>query len=120
MGYPMKVTNMSGIEKIPKKTKGGVRINSGRKPGSPNKKTAEVQRQVAESGITPLEYLLTVMRDAGGEPRERINAAIAAAPYVHAKLSTVDLKAELTGTLKHEHSQRPKLSREEWLASLAK
>ena len=88
---------MSGIEKISKKTKGGVRINSGRKPGSPNKKTAEVQRQVAESGITPLEYLLTVMRAPEAEPRERINAAIAAAPYVHAKLSTVDVKSEHSG-----------------------
>ena len=102
MGYPMKVTNMSSIEKIPKKTKGGARINSGRKPGSPNKKTAEVQKQVAESGITPLEYLLTVMRDISGEPRERINAAIAAAPYVHAKLSTVDVKSEHSGKVVFE------------------
>lgn len=88
---------MSVIEKIPKKTKGGVRPNSGRKPGSPNKKTAEVQRQVAESGITPLDYLLNVMRDGDSEPRERINAAIAAAPYVHAKLASVSVQAEHSG-----------------------
>ncbi len=112
---PVDMSNMSEIETNRKRKKTG-----GRPPGGVNKKTAEVQKMVAESGITPLEYLLTVMRDAGGEPRERINAAIAAAPYVHAKLSTVDLKAEVSGTLKHEHSQRPKLTRSEWLASLAK
>lgn len=85
---------MQPFEKIPKKTKGGVRINSGRKPGSPNKKTAEVQRQVAESGITPLEYLLTVMRTSGDE-RMRMSAAQAAAPYVHAKLSNIELNARV-------------------------
>lgn len=106
---------MSVIEISRKRKKTG-----GRAPGSPNKKTAAVQKMVAESGITPLEYLLTVMRAPEAEPRERINAAIAAAPYVHAKLSTVDLKAEVSGTLKHEHSLRPKLTRAEWLASLAK
>lgn len=86
---------MSTIEKIPSKTKGGARINSGRKPGSPNKKTAEVQKRIAETGITPLDYLLMVMRDPGGEPKERINAAVAAAPYVHAKLSAIDLSGSV-------------------------
>lgn len=102
MGYPMKVTNMSVIEKQSIKSKGGARIGAGRKKGGPNRKTLETQAFAQESGITPLEYLLTVMRDAGGEPRERINAAIAAAPYVHAKLSTVDVKSEHSGKVVFE------------------
>lgn len=105
---------MSEVDKSRKRQKTG-----GRAAGVVNRKTAEVQKMVAETGMTPLEYLLMVMRDVGGEPKERINAAVAAAPYVHAKLSTVDLKAELTGTVKHEHSLRPKLTRQEWLDSLA-
>jgi hypothetical protein len=78
------------VDKKPSKTKGGARPGSGRKPGSPNKKTAEVQKAVAESGITPLEYMLTVMRAPEAEPRERLAAAGMAAPYVHAKLSSVE------------------------------
>lgn len=92
MGNPMKVTKMSEVENSTKRKKTG-----GRAAGVVNKKTAEVQKMVAETGITPLEYLLMVMRDPGGEPKERINAAVAAAPYVHAKLSTVDVKSEHSG-----------------------
>ena len=97
MGYPMKVTNMSAIEKQSIKSKGGARVGAGRKKGEPNRKTLETQAFAQETGITPLEYLLTVMRAPEAEPRERMSAAIAAAPYVHAKLSTVDVKSEHSG-----------------------
>ncbi len=46
---------------------------------------------VKASGLTPLEYMLMVMRDDAGEPRDRLSAAVAAAPYVHAKLSSIEL-----------------------------
>lgn len=88
---------MSVIEKQSKNIKGGVRKGAGRKAGVPNKKTAAVQHAVESSGITPLEYLLTVMRDPGGEPRERLNAAMGAAPYVHAKLANISVQAEHSG-----------------------
>ena len=68
---------------------GGKRAGAGRKPGSPNKKTQEQISAVEDSGITPLEYMLTVMRDEGREQSERLDAAKAAAPYVHPKLSAV-------------------------------
>ena len=90
-----------GIEKKPSKTKGGARPGSGRKPGSPNKKTAEVQKAVAESGITPLEYMLTVMRAPEAEPRERLAAASMAAPYVHAKLSSIEVSGVDGGPIDH-------------------
>jgi hypothetical protein len=77
------------LEKISGKTKGGARLGAGRKPGSPNKKTAEVQAAVAATGITPLEYMLSVMRSPETDPRDRLAAAQAAAPYVHAKLSAI-------------------------------
>lgn len=75
---------------------GGARPGAGRKKGSPNKKTAEIQRVVAESGITPLEYMLSVMRDDNADEHRRLSAATAAAPYVHAKLSQVDMTANVT------------------------
>lgn len=86
-------------EKISAKTKGGARPGSGRKPGSPNKKTAELQAKVEASGITPLDYLLSVMRAPESEPRERLVAAQAAAPYIHAKLSSINM----TGDINHSH-----------------
>lgn len=44
---------------------------------------------VAATGETPLAYLLGVMRDPANEQEVRIDAAKAAAPYVHPKLATV-------------------------------
>ena len=76
-------------------TRGGARPNAGRKTGAATKKTADIANKAAAEGITPLEYLLSVMRDVGNEQRERAAAAVAAAPYVHAKLSSID--ATITG-----------------------
>jgi len=63
----------------------------GRTKGTPNKKTAEIQQAVEESGLTPLQYMLQVMRDVGQDEQRRLAAAQAAAPYVHAKLSSVEM-----------------------------
>lgn len=46
--------------------------------------------------MTPLAYLLQVMRDAGQEQDARLEAAKAAAPYVHARLSSVEMNANVT------------------------
>lgn len=83
-------------EKISSGVNGGKRPGAGRKAGSPNKKTAETVRKIEESGITPLEYLLSVMRDPASEEKDRMTAAIAAAPYSHAKLSSIELNANVT------------------------
>lgn len=83
-------------EKISMNTKGGARPGSGRKKGSPNKRTAEIAKAVEESGVTPLEYMLRIMRDEAEDPRARLNAAVSAAPYVHAKLSSVEMHATVS------------------------
>lgn len=82
---------MSEKLSTPIKAKGGKREGAGRKPGVPNKRTAEIQKAVEESGLSPLQYMLSVMRDEAEEPRVRLNAAISAAPYVHSKLSSVEM-----------------------------
>jgi hypothetical protein len=55
--------------------------------------------KAAEGGVTPLAYLLGVLRD-DEQPQEiRIDAAKAAAPYVHAKLANVDANLNLSGEI---------------------
>ena len=82
--------------------RGGKRAGAGRPPGAPNKKTAEMQRTVAERGITPLDYLLSLVWDEGQEQRVRVDAAKAAAPYVHPKLANID--TNVSGELDYTHS----------------
>jgi hypothetical protein len=86
-----KVAKNSGRGSKPGERRGG------RKPGTPNRRTAELQEHVAATGDTPLDYLLRVMRDTGADEAKRIDCAKAAAPYVHARLNAVDLKADVDG-----------------------
>lgn len=76
--------------------RGGKRERAGRPPGTPNKATIERQKAVAASGLAPLDYMLSVMRDAQQPPERRDDMAKAAAPYVHPRLSSAELKAETT------------------------
>src|ERR1700682_6035737 len=60
----------------------------GRKRGTVNKRTAaqlQLRATLLANGITPLEYMLSVMRNAHAEPERRDEMARAAAPYLHAK-----------------------------------
>ncbi len=75
--------------------RGGARPGSGRKPGTRNRRTEEQAAAVAATGLTPLEYLLSVMRDEAGDVGKRIDAAKAAAPYVHARLNAVELSGSI-------------------------
>lgn len=76
--------------------RGGQRAGSGRKPGSINRATAEARAKAEEGGITPLEFMLQVMRDAEATRAERLDMAKAAAPYIHPRLSTVEAKIDAT------------------------
>lgn len=76
--------------------RGGARNGAGRKPGSITKAARTIAEQGLD-GITPLEYLLGVMRDETQDERRRDEAAKAAAPYVHARLASVE--ANITGKL---------------------
>ena len=69
---------------------GGARPGAGRKKGLPNKITAEAQKKAAETGIMPLDYMLEMLRNKALPAEDRFEAAKAAAPYVHAKLSNID------------------------------
>ena len=79
--------------------KGGKREGAGRPKGAINKKSAEQIKAVEETGITPLDYLLDVMQDVSREERVRIDAAKAAAPYVHAKLTSTEISGPEGGDI---------------------
>jgi len=76
--------------------RGGARKGAGRKVGSATKRTREIADRAVEEGVTPLEYMLKVMRDERNDPRERLSAAVSAAPFVHAKLSSIELNANVS------------------------
>ncbi|QWD86080.1 hypothetical protein AOC19_04270 [Polynucleobacter asymbioticus] len=68
---------------------GGRRPGSGRRKGSPTEKTTKVARDFVQSeAMTPLEVILRCMSDKvdQGEYEAAFPYAVAAAPYIHAKL----------------------------------
>lgn len=81
--------------------RGGRRSGAGRKPGALTKKTREIADRAMAEGITPLEFMLNIMRADPPETDDarvnleamamRFEAAKAAAPYVHPKLAAVEL-----------------------------
>ena len=60
---------------------GGARRGAGRKPGWRNLGV----RAAIGDGLSPLEYLLEVMRDESLDGNRRTEAAKAAAPFCHPK-----------------------------------
>jgi len=87
--------------------RGGARAGAGRKKGAATEKTREIaDREMSGGELTPLEYMLQVMRT---EPREdldakdfmasvslRFEAAKAAAPYMHPRLAAVEHSGTMT------------------------
>lgn len=51
----------------------------------------EWARRAAEKGISPLQYMLRVMRDDSAPPERRDDMAKAAAPFVHPKLQSIEV-----------------------------
>src|SRR5690349_20682424 len=85
----------------------------GRKKGTPNKATASREAAIAQSGLTPLDFMLNIMRGeapANADAAQKIaweamrfEAAKAAAPYVHPKLSSI----EHSGSVSHPFADVP-------------
>lgn len=76
------------------KKHGGAREGAGRKPGAIRKATAAAQAKAAEGGILPLDFMLERMRNPEAPIADRMDMAKAAAPYVHAKLSSIEAKVD--------------------------
>jgi len=56
--------------------------------GATNKRTREIAEGAIQSGVSPLEYMLNVMRDKNADTERRDEMARAAAPYIHPRLQT--------------------------------
>ena len=91
--------------------KGGKRPGAGRKKGVPNKRTAALQASVEAAGITPLDYMLGIMRNEPSElldPSDRLKATMmrfeaakAAAPYIHPRLAAIEHTGKDGGPIDH-------------------
>ena len=79
--------------------RGGKREGAGRPSGAVTKRTREAAEKAAEEGLTPLDYMLTILRDETADDKDRMWAAEKAAPYVHAKLASVEHKGEDGGPI---------------------
>lgn len=72
----------------------GIKTGGGSRKGRRNKATATREAKIAASGLTPLEYMLKVLRNKKEDKDRRLDAAKAAAPYVHPKLSSIVHKGD--------------------------
>lgn len=112
--------------------KGGKREGAGRKPGQKSAKTEQriaIADKAASEGITPLEYMLNIMRTTEAPPDAspgqvlavyalRFEAAKAAAPYMHPRLAAVDhtTNGKDVGQTSGVLEVPPTQSEEEWEA----
>jgi hypothetical protein len=68
------------------------RKTGGRQKGTRDRATAEARAAAEATGILPLHYMLSTMRNAEADQKRRDAMAIAAAPYLHPKLSSVEAR----------------------------
>jgi hypothetical protein len=72
------------------------RKTGGRRKGSRNKITIARESEIASSGLTPLDYMLSIIRNSSEDPGRRLDAAKSAAPYCHHRLSSIDHNIDRT------------------------
>ncbi|GCA51779.1 hypothetical protein KGO5_04236 [Sinorhizobium sp. KGO-5] len=92
---------------------GGFRPGAGRPKGAkapkakPVKVAPDIKKAARQSGMSPLDYMLTVMNDDSSDSERRDRMAIAAAPYVHARASDA-----AGGKKEQQQEEAERLSRE--------
>jgi hypothetical protein len=94
------------IEEI-KMPHGGRREGAGRKRGSrlknpPRTRSAITAMEAAAAGLTPVDYLLGIMRNETLDMPVRLDAAKAVAPYVHPRLASIEARVETMHTMPDE------------------
>src|SRR5215217_9645613 len=66
----------------------------GRRPGSRNKATIALEHGLAQAGGVAIPYLRSVVLDKDADPRLRVRAAEALAPYEQSRLLAVPHKGD--------------------------
>ena len=84
--------------------RGGRREGAGRKPGIPQRHSRRTKSTIAAmeasaAGMTPVDYLLAVMRNEQLDLPTRLDAAKAVAPYTNPRLASIDVKARTEVTV---------------------
>jgi hypothetical protein len=84
--------------------RGGRREGAGRKRGSrlknpPRTRSAITAMEAAAAGLTPVDYLLAIMRNETLDMPVRLEAAKAVAPFVHPRLSSVEARVATVHTM---------------------
>lgn len=74
---------------------GGARQGAGRPKGSVSKRSVDAVATAMAKGISPVEYMLSIMRDETAERKDRAWAAEKAAPYVHPRPAPLDNTVEI-------------------------
>lgn len=85
--------------------RGGKREGAGRRAGGISRTTMEQKAKVNATGLTPLDYMLSILRNTEADEAQRFAAASAAAPYCHARLTAI----EHSGELKVQNAVSPEL-----------
>ena len=83
---------------------GGKTPGAGRPKGSKNRRTVELIETVKKSGMTPLEWMLSVLHDKKADKSRRDDMAKAAAPYVHPRLLATEHTGSGGGPVQHKIS----------------
>lgn len=71
----------------------------GRQKGTPNKVTAKREQEISAAGLTPLDFMLNILRDEEREFEDRKWASQNAAPYCHSKLANIAVEHEVSERL---------------------
>jgi hypothetical protein len=74
----------------------------GRRKGTPNRRTLAQKEELENSGLSPLDYMLSVMRDPEASPERRDYNARGAAPYCHRALKAIEHTGEGGGPIEHK------------------
>jgi hypothetical protein len=67
------------------------RKTGGRRRGTPNKATEAKRTEILASGMSALDFMVSVFRDETQPLAVRLDAARSVAPYCHPRLSTLDI-----------------------------
>ena len=87
----------------------------GRKKGTLNKTTKKrraLTEKLVKGGDTPLEVILAMMRGKRDFDANLLAAAVAAAPYVHPKLSAIEHTGDVGGPFQHESITNEEIEKE--------
>lgn len=74
---------------------GGARPGAGRPKGSVQRRSVDAVAKAVAEGISPVEYMLGIMRNGEADPKERAWAAEKAAPYVHPRPAPMERTVQI-------------------------